>query len=394
MDQYLNAKEIISGVHWVGVKDAERRIFDALIKLPQGTSYNSYLIKGSTGTAVIDTVLRDFSTEWSGKLSSLVPIADIDYLIMNHAEPDHASSIPYFLSVNTKAKIYMTKAGVALAQKFYQVPTERIVVIKDGDEINLGGKTLRFIEATMLHWPETMFTYLVEDAILFPCDFFGAHTSLGLYATEVSDIIDQAKKYFAEIMMPFRPFAQKAMDKLAKLELKIIAPSHGPIYQETAELLKNYQSWISGVRQNKAVISYVSMWGDTQTMAQGLAEELKAQGIQVSIYDLASSDIGEVARDLVDAKAWVLGAPAVLNQAHPLASYAINVIDILKPKVPYTAIIGSYGWAKAVETQLAVLLKPLEAEMVGAVEIKGPANQAEQTAVKDLADAIAQRIKS
>jgi len=394
MTDYAQAQSLITGVTWVGVKDPDKRLFDAFIKLPRGTSYNSYLIQGTRSSAIIDTVFRNFSRDWADKINSLVPIAEIEHLIMNHAEQDHASAIPYFLSVNDKAKIYMTKTGVALATKFYLVPQERIVVIKDGDEIDLGGKKLRFIEAPMLHWPETMFTYLVEDKILFPCDFFGAHIADGFYADEVVDIIEQAKKYFAEIMMPYRSFAQKAMDKLDQIEIKMIAPSHGPIYRETAEVYRESKAWIRGDRSNKVVIAYVSMWGETKAMAETLADELISQGSQAVLYDLAECDLADVAKDLVDAKALVLGAPAVLNQAHPLAAYAISVIDLLKPQVPYVAILGSYGWAKTVERCLVELIKPLGAEIIGAIEIKGPADEPERDNIKKLADAIADKIKS
>jgi len=393
MSVFSSTLQLVDGVHWVGVKDADRRLFDALIKLPRGTSYNSFFIQGSKNTAIIDTVYRDFSDEFVTKVNSLVPIADVDYLIMNHAEPDHASAIPYFLSVNNKAKIYMTKLGVAMATKFYQVPDGRIVVINDGDEIDLGGKTLRFIEAPMLHWPETMFTYLVEDKILFPCDFFGAHIADGFYTDEVDDIMEQAKKYFAEIMMPFRPFAKKAMDKLSELEIKMIATSHGPIYREVVTVMNEYNKWIAGERINKAVITYVSMWGDTAGMAKNLADELTTQGVEVVSYDLAVCDLADVAKDLVDAKVWVIGASSMLNQVHPLAGYAINVIELLKTQVPYTAILGSYGWAKTVEKNLTDLLEPLKAEIIGAIEVKGPADNDERDEIKQLADNIAIKIK-
>lgn len=208
----MTAVEIRPGIYWVGVKDWNRRIFDALIPLPQGTSYNAYLVKGREKTALIDTVNPGFEEELAEKVGEVTDITIIDYIVMNHAEPDHAGSIPYMIKMNKKAQLVTTGKGAKMAKVFYNVSEERIKTVKDGDKIELGGKTLTFIEAPWLHWPETMFTYLIEDKILFPCDFFGSHTAFGLYDEDIEEIVYLSKKYFGEIMMPFRNMGQKALD--------------------------------------------------------------------------------------------------------------------------------------------------------------------------------------
>lgn len=231
--KYVKEKviEISDGVFWVGVKDWNRRLFDALIPLPQGTTYNAYIVKGKRETAVIDTVNPGFEEEFEEKISEVIKVEEIDYVIMNHAEPDHAGGIPYILKKNTKAKLITTEKGSKMASIYYNAPVERIKIVKDNEIIDLGDKKLRFIEAPFLHWPETMFTYLEEDKILFTCDFFGSHTAFGFYDDDIEEIISHAKKYFGEIMMPFRNMGKKALDKIKELDIKIIAPSHGPIYR-------------------------------------------------------------------------------------------------------------------------------------------------------------------
>ena len=184
----LSTPEIKEGVYYVGVRDWNRRLFDALIPLPQGTTYNSYLIKGKEKTALIDTVNPGFEKELENRINNVSITSQIDYIIMNHAEPDHAGALPYLLRVNDEAKLVTTKIGAQVAQTYFHVPQERIMVVKDGDTLELGDKTLRFIEAPMLHWPETMFSYLIEDKILFTCDFFGMHTAYGLYDDEIDAV--------------------------------------------------------------------------------------------------------------------------------------------------------------------------------------------------------------
>lgn len=210
---WRNIQEISKNVYWVGVRDWNRRVFDALIPLPKGTTYNAYLIVGSEKKALIDTVNPGFEKELEEKISKVMNPTEIDFVVMNHAEPDHAGSIPYVVSINSKAKLVTSVRGAKMAQIFYHVPEERIIAVRDGESLSLGDKTLRFVEAPMLHWPETMFTYLVEDKILFPCDFFGSHVAQGLYDDEVEDLLVFAQRYFGEIMMPFKKHGPESSGK-------------------------------------------------------------------------------------------------------------------------------------------------------------------------------------
>jgi flavorubredoxin len=393
MNRY-NVPEISEGVFWVGIKDFNRRIFDALISLPQGTSYNAYLVKGKEKTALIDTVNPGFEKELVEKIGQVADPTDLDYIVMNHAEPDHANAIPYVMQASKEAVLITTEKGAKMAKIFHRVPDERIKTVKDQDTIELGGKTLKFIEAPRLHWPETMFTYLVENKILFPCDFFGAHTALGTYDADVEEIISVAKRYFGEIMMPFRNMGNKALDKVKNLPIKLIAPSHGPIYKNPERILEAYQKWTAGETKEKVIVVYVSMWSSTEAMIKTMAETLLSEGVEVSLYNLVNSDTGEIAKDLVDSRAIVLGMPTVLAGMHPIAIYAAYLVKTLRPPLKYAAILSSYGWAGGALRQALEILGPTKIEVVGTLEINGPPSISDQQRVIEIGKQLSIKIKS
>jgi flavorubredoxin len=386
-------EEIASNVYWLVVKDWSRRVFDALIPLPQGTSYNTYLIKGTGGDALIDTVNPGFEEQLVEKASRLTSPERLKYVVMNHAEPDHAGSIPAVLKWSDTARLVATDKGAKMAQRFYKVPEERVKTVGTGDIIDLGGKTLKFVEAPFIHWPETMITYLVEDGVLFPCDFFGAHTALGLYDDDVEDLSSAAKKYFGEIMMPYRSMAVKALEKVKELQVKVIAPSHGPIYKNPAKILKAYEQWTSGETKEKAVVVYVSMWRSTEAMASTMAETLLSEGVEVTLHDLLTLDVGELAGDLVDSRALVLGTPTVLGGMHPLALYAAHLLKALRPPLKYLALLVSYGWGLGASTQAQEILASMRVELVGSMEVNGPPTPMDREKIAELATILAEKIK-
>jgi len=390
---WRNISKIAEGVYWVGARDWNRRMFDALIPLPNGTTYNAYLIIGSNKKALIDTVNPGFEKELEDKVAQVVNPTDIDYVIMNHAEPDHAGSIPYIMALNTKANLVTTAKGAKMAQIFYKVPEERIIAVRDGETLDLGGKTLQFIEAPMLHWPETMFTYLKENKILFPCDFFGSHAAKGLYDDEIEELLAFAQRYYGEIMMPFRVMGQKALEKIKDLPIDVIAPSHGPIHRNPARILNVYRNWSNGETKQKAIVVYVSMWGSTEKMIKPIVDTLTSEGIEVALYNLTVSDIGDVAKDLVDSRVIVLGAPTVLGGAHPLAVYVAYLVKALKPPAKFGAVLSSYGWGGGAIENIQEVLGPSKLEIVGALEINGPPSEENIKQIVDLGKTIANKIK-
>ncbi len=390
---WRNTLKISENVYWVGVKDWNRRLFDALIPLPKGTSYNSYLIIGENKRALIDTVNPGFEKDWEEKISNYVNLAEIDYLIMNHAEPDHAGAIPYIMAMNSKAKLVTTIKGAKMAQVFYKVPENRIMAVKDQETIELGGKTLRFIEAPMLHWPETMFTYIEENKVLFPCDFFGSHIAAGFYDDEFEDLLFHAQRYWGEIMMPFRVMAQKALEKIRDLKIDVIAPSHGPIHRNPERILEAYRKWADGETRQKATVVYVTMWGSTEKMVKSIAETLASEGIEIALYNLAYADIGDVAKDLVDSKAIVLGAPTVLGGAHPLAFYATYLVKALRPPSKYGVVLSSYGWGGGTVKHVQEILDQSKLEIVGALEINGPPTENDIAKIVEIGKVLAKKIR-
>jgi len=390
MNKYA-APEIAKNVFALGSIDWKRRVFDALAPTPLGTTYNCYLVKGGLKTALIDTVHLGYEAELSGKIDQILGSHAIDYVVMNHAEPDHAGSIPHILG-QSPAVLLCSAKGAELAKAYYGIPAERIRVVKDGDVIDLGGRTLKFIGAPFLHWPETIFTYLIEDRILFSCDFFGAHNTTGLFDDEAEDVVSWAKKYYGEIMMPLAKMARMGMAKIKDLPVNLIAPSHGPIYRHPETILAEYAKWTNGETRAKVMVIYVSMYGTVERMVGTLVEGLLANGIEVRVLNLASSDIGEIAGQAVDARAVVLASPTVLNALHPLAQFAAMAIKTSKPPFKYGVIMNSYGWGKGAVKQGLEFFEEMGIELVDTVEVKGTPAADDFSRIGDVAGQLAAKI--
>jgi flavorubredoxin len=392
----MGSKEIAPEVFWVGAKHHNRRLFDGLIPLPHGTSYNAYLIVGSKKSALIDTVNPGFEKELLAKISERIDPAKVDYVIMNHAEPDHANAARDVLAVAKNAKLVAGVKGKEAAMMYFDIPEDRIMVVDESSVIDLGGKTLKFLDAPWLHWPETIFTYLEEDKILFPCDFFGSHLAVGeFYADEYGNenTLDMAKLYFAEIMMPFRKPGRTAIEKVNKIGPKMIAPSHGMIWREPKIILDEYTKWTSEKFQRKVMIVYVSMWGSTEKMVLALRDALVKKGITVQLFDIPNTEVGHIAKELVDTPVIVVGAPTVLGGVHPVAAYATMLVKALRAPTTYAAVLTSYGWSGGAVKALQSILEGTKIEMLGVVEVKGPPKKAEFEKVTELADRIDEKLK-
>lgn len=385
--------ELKKDIYSVGAIDWDRRLFDALIPLPDGTSYNSFLIKGNVKTALIDTVDPPMMDVLFRNLDEL-GVTAIDYIIANHAEPDHSGSITAMLEKSPNAKIVCTPKCQPLLVDRFMMPEDRFLTVEDKATLDLGGRTLEFVHTPWVHWPETMVTYLREEKILFSCDFFGAHLATSdLYVTDEGQQHESAKRYFAEIMMPFRNVIRNNLKKLEDYEIDIIAPSHGPLYDKPAFIMDLYRSWVFDEPKNIAVIPYISMHGVTGKMVSYLVDALVSRGVTVKQFDLKASDIGKVAMSFVDAATIVIGTPTVLAGPHPAAAYAAVLANALRPNLKYVSIIGSYGWGgKAVET-LAGLIPNLKVEVLDPVLCKGTPKEADLQALDKLAETIAARHK-
>ena len=389
----MKPREIRPGVYWVGAIDWDRRLFDSLIPLPDGTSYNSYLIRGGDKIALIDTVDPTMEEMLINHLNQL-GVRNLDYVVANHAEQDHSGTIPRVLEKYPQAKVVCTAKCKGMLMDLLLIPDDRFVTVDDKEAISLGDKTLEFIHAPWVHWPETMLTYLKEDRILFPCDFFGSHlATTDLYVTDEGQVYEAAKRYYAEIMMPFRTTIQKNLEKIRDYAIDVIAPSHGPMYDKPDFIMKAYRSWAFDEPKNIVVLPYISMHDSTRKMVEYLVEALAQRGVTVKQFDLAVTDIGKLAMSLVDAATIIIGTPTVLAGPHPNVAYAAFLANALRPNLKFASIIGSYSWGgKAVE-QIAGMIPNLKVELIDPVLAKGFPKEADFKALDNLANTIAQKHK-
>ena len=387
-------KLIKDGVYYCGVEDFGRKIFDQLIPLPHGTTYNSYFIEGNKKRALIDTsyskTIKEFIENLNGKGEF------IDYIIANHAEGDHSEALVKVLQLNPNAKVVTNKKCMDLLIDQYAIPENKFQIINDGDEISLGNKTLRFHLAPWVHWPDTMFTHLVEDNILFTCDFLGAHITYNqgqFYAQETQEYLLSAKRYYAEIMMPFRPHCKKYLDKIKEINPSMICPSHGGVYKNPDFILDAYYEWTADTPKNKVVIPFVSMYQNTERMVDRLAEKLREEGVEVHKFDLISDDIGDLAVELVDAATVVFGASMVLAMPHPYAFFGVYLTNALRPNVKFMSILGSYGWGGNLVGKIEENTNLLQAQKLDYITVKGRTKQEDLERIDALAHTIAQKHK-
>lgn len=382
----MNARPVTPAIALMGAVDWDRRLFDSLIPLPEGTSYNAYLVRGSEKTALLDTV---DPAKIDVLMAQLDAVDRLDYLVAHHAEQDHSGSIPAVLARYPGAVLVTNPKAKELLQEHLDIPDDRFKTVADGETLSLGDKTLRFIYLPWVHWPETMSTYIEEDHVLFSCDFLGSHRAQSGVFAERNIVMHGAKRYYAEIMMPFRGFIIKNLDKLTGLQIDMICPSHGPVYKDPAFIMDAYREWADGPPHNKVVIPFVSMHGSTLKMVDRLTAALADRGVDVERFDLTTSDLGEIAMSLVDAATIVIGTPAVLTGPHPKTIEIAYLAGALRPKARFVSIVGSFGWGQRIVDVLGGLIAPLKAELLTPVLAKGDPRAADMHAIDALADTIA-----
>ena len=385
----MKTRRIVENVFWLGAVDWDRRMFDSLVPLPDGTSYNAYLVQGTEKTALLDTVDPE-KTETL--LLQLADVPRIDYIVIQHAEQDHSGSLPIVMEKYPDAVVLTTPKAKEILCDHMILDEDRIQTVNDGETLSLGDKTLRFMHMAWVHWPETMVTFLEEDRILFTCDFLGSHMATSdLFATDQARVFEAAKRYYAEIMMPFRKLIGKHLKRVAELDIAMVAPSHGPIYDEPQWILDAYAEWTSDETKNEVVIPFISMHGSTAKMVQYLVAALVDRGVGVKQFDLAATDLGKLALSLVDASTIVIGTPTLLGGPHPNVFFATHLANLLRPKLKFASVIGSYAWGTQAVDRLAALIPNLKVELLDPVLIKGIPREEDLAALDDLADAIARK---
>jgi flavorubredoxin len=387
----MKPREIVPDVLYVGAPDFDRRLFDSLIPLPDGTSYNSYLVRGRDRIALIDSVEPAKVHVLEAYLED---VPRIDYVVSNHTEQDHSGSIPWLLARYPAAVVLASEPAKPMLVDHLGIDPARIRTVADGERLVLGGKTLRFIYTPWVHWPETMSTYLEEDQILFSCDWFGSHMAqTDLFVDRVDCIEAEAKRYYAEIMMPFRKIIQKNLDKIKDLEIRLTAPSHGPIYRDPQSVIKAYRDWTDDRPHNAVVIPWVTMHGSTALMVERLTTGLVERGVRVLPFNMATADIGQLAMGLVDAATIVVAGPTVHVGPHPAILDAVVLANALRPKARYAAVIGSYGWAGRMAEMVKAAMPNLRVELLPSVIAKGLPKPSDLLDLDALAGVIAAKHK-
>ena len=370
----MQAVKISNKVYWVGAIDWNIRDFHGY-STKRGTTYNAYLILGEKPT-LIDTVKKEFYPEMMQRISSVIDPKKIEIIISNHSELDHSGALPQTVAAVEPDEVYVSAMGLKdLMGHFHQ--DLKLKVVKTGDSIDVGGDTISFVEARMLHWPDSMFSYLEKENILFTNDVFGMHYATGKLFDDENDEriwLTQAKKYYANIVLPYSAVVLRFLEQVKKMGLspRMIAPDHGFIWRkDPARIVNLYATWAAQAPKNKAVIIYDTMWGSTEKMARQIADGLRAGGSEVQVLSMHSNDRSKAALELLDASALLIGSPVLNSQIFPSMADVLCYLKGLGKKGLMGAAFGSYGWNGAPIDGLTKMLEEMGVEVV-APAVKSP----------------------
>jgi flavorubredoxin len=370
----FRAIEISERVFWVGAVDFGLRNFHGYLTA-RGTTYNAFLVLADRPT-LIDTVKSQFGEEMMARIASVIDPAKIEYVVSNHAEMDHSGFLPEAIARLAPSKIFASAQGCDALERHFHLGRP-IEAVKTGDSLDLGGATLKFVEARMLHWPDSMLTYLAEGGVLFSNDAFGMHlASSERFADELPrDLLRaEAAKYYANILLPLSPILTAFLGKLPGfgLDIRTIAPDHGPIWrEEVGWIVERYAEWAAQKPTRKAVVVYDSLWGSTAKMARAIGDGLAAGGASATLMPLDAAHRSDVATELLDAGALLVGSPTMNNQLYPAVADAMTYLEGLKPKNLVGASFGSYGWSGEATAHLDERLTRMKVELVGeAIKVK------------------------
>lgn len=344
---------IKEGIDSVGVLNPSMRVFDIIMRTEYGTSYNAYLVRGTQKTALIETVHSNFFEDYLANIESIMPVEEIDYIIFNHTEPDHSGSLAKLLAKNPNITVVGSMAALKYLDNISNAVYQKQMV-KDKDVLDLGGKTITFYMAPFLHWPDSMFSYIKEDKVLFSCDFLGAHyceprmlNSRIVYPKKYEEAF---LNYYEAIFGPFKSFVLKGLDILKDMPIDVIAPSHGPILVEhIAEAMEKYRVWsqnfASDKTSKKIAIIYVSAYGCTEQMAEAAAQVLRESGWEPTLYDGVECDTAVLAHAFCESRAVMIGSPTINQDALKPIWDVLSSVDPITQRGKKCAVFGSYGWS-------------------------------------------------
>lgn len=369
----MPAVEITKDIYWVGVQNPLLRVFDVIMRTEWGTSYNSYVIKGAAGTAIVDTVKAGFTDEFVKNISDVCDLKTIRYIVCNHTEPDHSGSLTKLLDLVPDATVLCSKPASVFLRTIMNRDFE-CRTVGDGDSVDLGGKTLQFISAPFLHWPDSMFTYVPEDAVLLSGDVFGFHFSAENVfddLTPLSAEMEESQKYYFDVIMgPFKNYVLQAVEKIRGLDIKIIGPSHGPVLRrEPWEAVQRYEAWSSDVLHandpKKVYIGYVSCYGYTRLLAERIAAVASEAGYNVEIEDVSLTDPESCAAKIHAADAFAIGSPTINRDALKPVWDVLTSISTFAVKGKLAAVFGSFGWSGEAIKFMSERLRAVGADLLG-----------------------------
>ena len=392
----FRAVPIAKDVYWVGVIDWSLRNFHGYTT-HRGSTYNAYLIIADK-VVLVDTVKKQFKDELLARISSVIDPTKIDYIVSNHAEMDHSGCLPEIIELVKPEKVFASTMGVKNLKGQLHLDTE-IVAVKDGEELDIGGRKLKFIETRMLHWPDSMFTYLEDEGVLFSQDAFGMH-----YATR-SIFVDECSKsvvehelitYYANILLPYSPLVLNLFKKLEGLDIKVIAPDHGPIFRKKEDVswvLNLYRELAEQKPSYRAVVVYDTMWGSTDKMARAIADGVASEGAEVVILPISGSHRSDVATETLKSGALIVGSPTINNNMFPSVADVLTYLKGLKPKNLVGAAFGSYGWSGESVKQVREYLEAMGVEVVGDIRVQWVPDEEKLRECFELGVKVAQRLR-
>lgn len=376
----MKSLELKKDIHWVGALDPNLRIFDIIMYTPYGTSYNSYVVKGSDKVAVFETVKAEFFDQYIERLKDLdVDITKIDYIVVDHTEPDHAGSVAKLLEISPNAKVVGSAPAIKFMKKIANRDFESIIV-GDGDTIGLGNKTLQFISAPFLHWPDSIYTYIPEDEVLITCDSFGSHYSseavINSKVENKENYMEALKYYYDCIFGPYKSYVLTAIKKIENLKIDMILPGHGPVLVENPmEIVEYYRTWstqrIPSADEKKIVtIPYVSAYGYTASLAKKIAEGIEAAGnIEVRLFNAIENELSDIIANISESDGFLCGSPTIVGE---LLEPIRDILSKLNPIIhggKLAAAFGSYGWSGEAVPRMETRMKELNMRLYPSLKI-------------------------
>lgn len=396
----MNVREITEGISYVGVNDRTTDRFEGLWPLPAGVSYNSYLVKGNDKIALIDTVEIGSIRDFIKNIMSQIGGSPIDYLVVNHMEPDHSGGINAILAHYPNAKLVGNKQTIGMVKGFYHIPDDRFLEVKDNDEISLGGKTLKFVTAPMVHWPETMLTYVEEDGVLFSGDAFGTFGALngGVidYEMETGWYRDEMYRYYSNIVGKYGKFVLKAIEKTKPLDIKFICPTHGPVWHDKIKDVEDIYLRLASYQSEPGVtIVYGSMYGNTADVAEEIARQLTARGVRnIKIHNASKSNLSDMISDAFRYEGLIVGAPTYSMHIFPPVEQFLIAMETREVKNKVFAYFGSFTWASAAASKINEYAEKMKLEVVDNLEMKQSITGDTIEAAARLADNVVAALKN